>query len=103
MPSLTLKTRECVDLAGPSVPLVFWKVPPPSKDQDSRALPNNNWLTAVDPRDTNVRDAVEPGQSGLPTTLRITVSLLKTNTHTRLLKETVKLNLETTKSLTTNC
>ena len=43
---------------------------------------NNNWLTAVEPKDSNVKDATVLGQNGLSATLTVLVLFFKLNIHT---------------------
>lgn len=80
-----------MDHAGPSPPPESWKELMLFSDpRNYRASPNNNWLIAAEKTDSNAKDAQEPGQNGLLTTLNPRESPLKINTLTRLLKELAK-------------
>ncbi len=72
--------------------------PPPLLNQPLKLLKelftvslNNNWSTAVEPKDSNVKDATVLGQNGLSTTLTMLVLFLKVNMPTLLKEEPVKL------------
>lgn len=99
VPSPQSKIKVNVVHVGLSPPLVFLKVPQPSKDQDSNPSQSNNSSIVVDQKDTNVKDVPVHGLNGLPVMLRIMVLLPKVNILTKLLKETVQLIVVITKSV----
>jgi len=89
-----LKTRECVDHAGPSPPPVPLKLKMPSTDQDpSPPDLNKNWLTAQEA--TEIWDATVVLWT-MPSNISLTlVSPLKTNMLTKPLTDHANPDLPT--------